>query len=276
VHRPALALPLPLPRGGTVTLLDVGASADARREHLVQFAFMGAALVNVVLGVARPRVALLSNGSEPERGNALVLAAHADLVGLSAEAPFELVGNIEGGDLPSGAADVVVSDGFTGNVALKLIEGVSASVLGAVREAATGSPRAKLGGVLLLPSLRAFRDQVDPERQGGAYLLGLRSLGVVPHGRFSRRGFAEAIMRAQRGAEQQLVARIHAQLQAAGALRRVPAADLPGSAELTDGTLPRAAAVAQTPARNAPRSDEHGPIGDERPASEPGASLPAQ
>lgn len=223
IHRPALALPLPV-AGATVTLLDVGASADARREHLVQFAFMGAALVSGVFGVQRPRVALLSNGQEPQRGSALVLQAHAELARLAGSAPFEFVGNLEGDGVLSGAAEVIVTDGFTGNVALKLIEGVSSAVLGAVRQAATSSSRGKLGGALLLPSLRSFRSEIDPEAQGGAYLLGLRSLGVVPHGKFSRRGFAEAIVRAQRGAEQQLAAVTHAALEAAGALRSVPAA----------------------------------------------------
>lgn len=221
IHRPALALPLPV-RGRTVTLLDVGGSADARREHLVQFAFMGAALMGSVFGVQRPRVGLLSNGREPERGSALVLEAHAQLAQLSASAPFEFVGNVEGDDMLSGVAEVIVTDGFTGNVALKLIEAVSSTVLGAVRVAATGSLTGRLGGTLLLPSLRAFREQIDPEGQGGAYLLGLRSLGVIPHGKFSRHGFAQAIMRAQRGAEEQIAAQTQIALEAAGALRAAP------------------------------------------------------
>ena len=229
IHRPALALPLPGPNG-TVTLLDVGASVEARREHLVQFAFMGAALAQSVLGVERPRVALLSNGEEPERGTPVVVEAHRELRERAAGAPFRFLGNIEGSEAMSGSVDVIVADGFTGNVALKLIEGVSQTVLGAVRRTATGSPRAKLGGALLLPALRRFRAQIDPELQGGAYLLGLRSLGVVPHGRFSRTGFQHAILRAQRGAEQELTAKTHAALQHAGALRRVPAADAPVAA----------------------------------------------
>jgi phosphate acyltransferase len=222
IHRPALALPLPVP-GHTVTLLDVGANADARREHLVQFAFMGAALVGCVFGVQRPRVALLSNGSERERGSALVQEAHDELAQRAGAASFEFVGNVEGGDVLSGVAEVIVTDGFTGNIALKLIEGVSSTVLGAVRQAAESSIASKLGGALMMPSLRAFRAQIDPEGQGGAYLLGLRSLGVVPHGKFSRNGFAEAILRAQRGAQEQIAESTHAALESAGALRSVPA-----------------------------------------------------
>ncbi len=199
IHRPALALALPVP-GHPVTLLDVGANAEARKEHLVQFAFMGAALAQVVLGVSRPRVGVLSNGEESERGSALVVAARAELEErVQAGGWLELVGNVEGGDVTTGVADVIVTDGFTGNVALKLMEGVSQTMLGAVREAAMSSPRAKLGGLLLRPSLRGVRDEIDPEAHGGAYLLGLRSLGVVPHGRFTRRGFAQADHCARRG-----------------------------------------------------------------------------
>jgi glycerol-3-phosphate acyltransferase PlsX len=247
IHRPALALALPVP-GHPVTLLDVGANAQTREEHLVQFAFMGAALAQVVLGVPHPRVGLLSNGEEEGRGSPLVVATRAQLaerLAATAEgagstwpnggaapakgdrlalsnggaAPFELVGNVEGGDLTSGVADVIVTDGFTGNVALKVMEGVSQTMLRAIRDAALSSPRAKLGGALLRPALRSFREEIDPEAQGGAYLLGLRRLGVVPHGSFTRHGFSQAILRAARGAEEDLVGRTHAALEQAGALR---------------------------------------------------------
>ncbi len=233
IHRPALALPLPVPRG-EVTLLDVGANAQARVEHLEQFAFMGAALARAVLGVASPRVGLLSNGAESERGSELVRDTHARLVRAQAAADeggpaaFEFVGNVEGGDVVSGAADVIVTDGFTGNVALKLMEGVSQTMLGAIRQAAMSSGRAKLGGLLLRGALRGFRDQIDPERQGGAYLLGLRRLGVVPHGSFHAHGFAQAILRARTGAREDLVGRTHAALAAAGALRVAPVSSLEG------------------------------------------------
>ena len=222
VFRPALALPLPVPRG-PVTLLDVGANTEARREHLVQFAFMGAALGRVVLGVEAPRVGLLSNGEEQARGNSVVLETHAELAErVGDDGFFSFVGNVEGGDLLSGEVDVVVTDGFTGNVALKVMEGTSQAVIEAIRDAATTSRRAGAGGMLLRPALGSFRDAIDPERQGGAYLLGLRRLFVVPHGRFGRRGFAEAILRAQRGASEDLVGRTHAALAEAGALLERP------------------------------------------------------
>jgi phosphate acyltransferase len=221
VHRPALALPLPVP-GAPVTLLDVGANDQARSEHLVQYAFMGAAFAKAVLGVERPRVGLLSNGAESERGSELVLATGAALRERASEDGLRFVGNVEGGDVVGGVADVIVTDGLTGNIALKLMEGVSQTMLGAVRQAATSSLRGKLGGLLLRPSLRGFREEIDPEGQGGAYLLGLRRLAVVPHGRFTRRGFAQAILRAELGARKDVVGATHTALEEAGALRKVP------------------------------------------------------
>ncbi len=235
IYRPALAIPLPVPRW-PVTLLDVGASVEARREHLVQFAFMGAALSRVVLGVEHPRVGLLSNGEEAERGSALVVDVHAELLKQTGgnAAAFEFVGNVEGGDVVAGVADVIVTDGFTGNIALKLMEGVSQTMLGAVRAAAMSSPRAKLGGALLRPALSGFREEIDPEANGGAYLLGLRSLGVVPHGRFTRRGFAQAILRAERGAREDIVGQTHLALAEAGALRRSPVSEPAASLRQTE------------------------------------------
>jgi glycerol-3-phosphate acyltransferase PlsX len=230
VHRPALALPLPVP-GSPVTLLDVGASDQARSEHLVQYAFMGAAFAKAVLGVERPRVGLLSNGAESERGSELVLATGAALRERASEDGLRFVGNVEGGDIVGGAADVIVTDGFTGNIALKLMEGVSQTMLGAVRAAATSSLRGKLGGLLLRPSLRGFRDEIDPEGQGGAYLLGLRRLAVIPHGRFTRHGFAQAIVRAELGAREDVVGATHAALEEAGALKEVPTSADPASLE---------------------------------------------
>jgi glycerol-3-phosphate acyltransferase PlsX len=229
IHRPALALTLPIP-GRPVTLLDVGANADVRPEILVQFAFMGAAYASAVLGVERPRVGLLSNGVEAQRGSQLVLETHARLLEQSdGSDALVFVGNVEGGGITSGVADVVVTDGFTGNVALKLIEGVSQATLGAIRDVATASTRGRVGGALLRSGLREFREEIDPERQGGAYLLGLRRLGVLAHGSFTRHGIARAIVRARRGVDEDLVGRTHSALEAAGALRRrqVPSGEFP-------------------------------------------------
>jgi glycerol-3-phosphate acyltransferase PlsX len=224
IHRPALAIPVPVP-GHPVTIVDVGANTEVRPEHLVQFGFMGAALAHVVLGVERPRVGILSIGEEPTKGTPLVVEAHAALRDRLAEGgAFDWVGNVEGNEVPAGKADVVVTDGFTGNIALKLMEGVSEEMLRNIRSVASSSARAKAGGLLLRPALLEFRDVIDPESAGGAYLLGLRRLGVVPHGRFSRIGISQAILLAARGARGDLVEQTHAGLEAAGALRRGPLA----------------------------------------------------
>lgn len=217
IHRPALAMYVPAPKLPFL-LLDAGANVAVRPEHLVQFAHMGSAYAELVLGVPRPRVALLSNGAEPAKGTEDVVAAHA-LLGAGGGG-LNFIGNVEGFAIGTGAADVIVCDGFTGNVAIKVMEGASAALMGAVRDAATASLRARAGGLLLRPALRGVRDAVDPERQGGAVLLGLRRLAVVPHGSFGARGVAAAIGLAARGVQEDLVARTHAALEAGGALRR--------------------------------------------------------
>jgi glycerol-3-phosphate acyltransferase PlsX len=216
VHRPALALMIPVP-GHPFLLLDAGANVEVRPEHLVQFAHMGAAFMEAVGGVPSPRVALLSNGTEAMKGTENVVAAHASLAGAPG---LNFVGNVEGFAIGTGAADVIVADGFTGNVALKVMEGSSAALLGAVRAAALSSWRSKLGGMLLRPALRGLRDELSPEEQGGAVLLGLRKLAVVPHGSFGALGFQRAIEVAARGVREDVAGRTHARLEAAGALRR--------------------------------------------------------
>ena len=217
IYRPALAVPLPIP-GAPVLFLDVGANGEVRPEHQVQFAFMGAAFARAVMGIERPRVALLSNGEEATKGTPDLLEAHRQLRERSV-AGVEFVGNVEGTTLTEGVADVVVSDGFTGNIALKLMEGVSSTLFGAVRAAAESSPRGKAGGLLLRGALRGLRDELDPEAAGGAYILGLRRVGVVHHGRFSRQGIARAIEVAERGVRERAVERTQESLEAAGALR---------------------------------------------------------
>jgi glycerol-3-phosphate acyltransferase PlsX len=138
---------------------------------------------------------------------------------LSQSTSIDFRGNIEGVGLAAGVADVVVTDGFTGNVALKLMEGVSTALIDAIRSAATGDARAMAGALLLKPALSGLRTQLDPEEHGGAYLLGLRSVGVVPHGRFSARGFARAIEVAAEAVRSDAINRSHSALHAAGVLR---------------------------------------------------------
>jgi glycerol-3-phosphate acyltransferase PlsX len=218
IYRPALALPVPMPGAAPVLLLDVGANVTCRPEHLVQFAHMGSAFAQAVMGIESPRVALLSNGEEPAKGTPELVTVHEQLAGEGGTG-LNFIGNLEGTQVTDGVADVVVMDGFTGNITLKLIEGVSGRTLRAIRDVAMSSPRAKLGGWLLAPAVRRLRDEIDPETPGGAYMLGLRQLGVVAHGRFTRRGFARAIEVAARGVQEDVIARTRAALEQAGALR---------------------------------------------------------
>ena len=203
VARPAIAVPLPARRGPSV-LIDAGANADARAEHLLQFGHMGAIFSEEILGVTRPEVRLLSIGEEPEKGNQLTLEAHA----LLAESDLDFRGNAEARDLLKGVADVVVTDGFTGNVALKLIEGTIRELLDALREQITATPRGRLGGLLIRPAARALRTELDPDTYGGAYLLGLRGLAVIAHGNSGRLAIANAIRLAARGVERDVVGRL--------------------------------------------------------------------
>ena len=149
VQRPALAVRVPVP-GKPVLFLDVGANVVVRPQHLVQFAFLGAAFSEAVLGVERPRVGLLSVGEEAGKGSSDVVAAH-DL--LSKAHGIEFIGNVEGRDIPEGAADVIVTDGFTGNISLKLMEGTARTVTAAIRDAARSSPMAAAGGLLMRQAL---------------------------------------------------------------------------------------------------------------------------
>ena len=203
VRRPAIAVTIPARRRPSV-LLDSGANADARPEDLVQFAYMGAVFAEEILGVADPEVRLLSIGEEAEKGNQLTLEAHR----LLAAGDLNFTGNTEGRDLLVGAADVVVTDGFTGNVTLKLLEGTIESLLEAFREEVTATARGKLGGLLIRPAARRLRERLDPDTYGGAYLLGLRGLAVIAHGNSSRRAIANAIRLAARGVEHDVVGRL--------------------------------------------------------------------
>ena len=209
VNRPAIAVVIPARRGPTV-LIDAGANADARPEHLRQFAHMGSVFAQEILGVAEPEVRLLSIGEEPEKGNQLTLEAH-ELLAETGELNFG--GNTESRRLLEGEADVVVCDGFTGNVVLKTLEGTIRSVLNALREEITASRRGKVGGLLIRPAARGLRDRLDPDTYGGAYLLGLRGLAVIAHGSSGRTAIANAIRLAARGVEHDVVGRLEERLQ---------------------------------------------------------------
>jgi phosphate acyltransferase len=218
VRRPALAVQLAVPgrEGPPGLLLDVGANAEVRASDLVQFAYMGAAFSRAVLGVEAPRVALLSVGEEAKKGTRDVVDAHAELAGATA---IDFRGNVEGRDLLTGAADVVVTDGFTGNVALKTIEGTARTVAGAVGEAARSNPLAAVGGLLLRPALGGLRRGMDPDTTGGAILLGLRGVAVVGHGSSGPEGIANAVRLAARAIEVGAVERTAELLASSNATR---------------------------------------------------------
>jgi glycerol-3-phosphate acyltransferase PlsX len=222
VHRPAVAALLPIPGGNPTLLLDAGANVEVRPEHLVQFAYMGAIFMEAVHGVANPRVGLLSNGEEAKKGTEDVVAAHARL----AEGTLNFVGNVEGSDVTKGVADVVVTDGFTGNVALKLMEGTAATVTGAIRDAIKSNPVSAIGGLLIRRRVAKLREQIDPNATGGAILLGVRKPVVIAHGKSSAEGIANAVRLAQRAVDEQMVEKTAARLESAGVLRSVPAASV--------------------------------------------------
>ena len=208
VQRPALAVRLPVP-GKPVLFLDVGANVEVRAQHLVQFAFLGAAFSAAVLDVRDPTVALLTVGEEAGKGREEVVEAHR-LLGQASGIAF--AGNVEGRDLPAATVDVVVTDGFTGNVSLKLLEGTAKTVAAAVGDAARSNPLAAAGGLLLKPALNGLRREIHPDTTGGAILLGLRGIAVVGHGSSGPEGIANAIRLAARCAEVDAVGRTAALL----------------------------------------------------------------
>jgi glycerol-3-phosphate acyltransferase PlsX len=220
VQRPALAVQIPRPNAGSsappLLLLDAGANTEARSQHLIQFAYLGSAFSRTVLGIATPRVAILSVGEEQKKGSTEVVEANE---ALGTAGGLDFVGNVEGRDLLSGAADVVVTDGFTGNVALKTLEGTARAVADAVRGAARSGPIAAAGGLLLRPALGGLRRQMDPNAVGGAVLLGLRGVAVVAHGSSSAEGIANAVRLADRAVRERALERTAEALERAGATR---------------------------------------------------------
>jgi glycerol-3-phosphate acyltransferase PlsX len=207
VHRPGIAVVIPTLRGPSV-LIDAGANADARPEHLLQFGHMGAVFAQEILGIPEPEVRLLSIGEEAEKGSQLTLEAHELLRASS----LRFGGNTEGRTILHGDADVVVADGFTGNVALKTLEGTVRSLLESLRDELDSSLRGKLGGLLIRPAARRVRSRLDPETYGGGYLLGLRGLVVIAHGSSSRVAIANAIELAARGVDHRVVERLQERL----------------------------------------------------------------
>ncbi|MFL5779682.1 MAG: phosphate acyltransferase PlsX [Thermoleophilaceae bacterium] len=219
VHRPAVAVRVPVP-GRAVLLLDCGANVDSRPEWLVQFAYMGAAYMEAVYGVERPRVGLMSVGEEPKKGTDSVVEAN----GVLSDGPLNFAGNVEGNDLMTGQLDVVVTDGFTGNVALKTIEGTAITVMGAVRDAVRSGPVSTLGGLLIRKKARRLREELNQDAVGAGIVLGLRGLAFVTHGNATPAGVATAVQLAHRAVEEGVVERTEAALRASGSLAAASAA----------------------------------------------------
>jgi glycerol-3-phosphate acyltransferase PlsX len=178
VQRPALAAPFPTSRGGVAVLLDVGANVDSKVAHLVQFAVMGEIYYRVIFGTRQPRVALLSIGEEAVKGNELTREAHHRLKML----PLNFMGNVEGRDVFSGSVDVIVCDGFIGNVALKVSEGVAQHIAILLKKALKSTVASKVGYVLSRSAYKEFRKSIDYTEYGGAPLLGVRGVTVIGHG----------------------------------------------------------------------------------------------
>jgi phosphate acyltransferase len=202
VERPAIGAVIPTATGRCL-LLDAGANADARPEYLVQFARMGTIYAERVLNLTEPKVGLLSNGEEAGKGNQLVQATEPLL---RAQAGINFIGNVEGNDLFRGKADVIVCDGFTGNVLVKTAEGAAELLFRSIRDAIKGDPIASVGGLLVRPKLQALRRRVDWRELGGWLLLGVNGVTVIAHGRSDARAIRSAIRVAKDAAERQVVA----------------------------------------------------------------------
>ena len=210
VDRPALAATIPT-RQRPAVLLDVGASVECRPQHLLQFAVMGSRYVRVAFGIEAPRVGLLSIGEEATKGNELTREAHQ----LLKAAPLQFIGNIEARDVYSGQADVIVCDGFTGNVALKISEGLVDVIEGLLSEELSSTITMRVGSLLTRRALRRFRRRVDYSEYGGAPLLGVGGVTVVGHGRSSAKAVRNAVAMAYRFADAQLIERLARDIAAA-------------------------------------------------------------
>ena len=208
VIRPGLAVPMPSVLG-PIVLIDGGANVECKPEYLAQFAVMGRVLAREIMGIDDPSVGILTIGEEAGKGTELVQEAYALLDGTPG-----FIGNIEGRDVPKGTARVIVTDGFTGNVALKLYEGAAGMLFSEIRRGLVSSTRGKIAGKLAMPSFQDLRKKVDPEEYGGAYLLGVRGMSVIGHGNSGVRGMTNGIRTAARGVAAGVTAHIEAGLEA--------------------------------------------------------------
>lgn len=206
IHRPALATVFPNP-SGPILVLDIGANTDCKPEWLEQFALMGDIYARNVLKLTRPRVALLANGEEETKGNQLVQAAHALL---KKHTEINFIGNIEGKDIPAGAADVVVTDGFDGNIVIKLSEGVARMLTDLISNEIKRNPITALGGALSYPAFKRVRKILDYSEYGGGPLLGLNGVVIIGHGRSNANAVKNAIRVAKEAVASKIIDSIRA------------------------------------------------------------------
>ncbi len=217
VDRPALVTSMPTRDGGFTTFLDVGANVDCRPINLTQFAVLGSVYARFKHGKDRPRVGLLSNGTEASKGTELTRASHQLLAEHPSDA-FEYCGYVEGGDLYGGQVDVMVTDGFTGNVALKVAEATGRTIGRWLKDAIVSSTRTKLGALLMKPALQGLKAALDPDTYGAAPLLGVRGVAFICHGSASSFAIARSLELAARSVDEQLTPQLEAAVRAHQAL----------------------------------------------------------
>jgi glycerol-3-phosphate acyltransferase PlsX len=224
IDRPAIATVMPNRRGGYTTVLDLGANVDCSAEHLLQFALMGSALVSAVGGRDEPSVGLLNVGEEAIKGGETIKRAGELLREAHAAGRLRFHGNVEGNDIFKGTTDIVVCDGFVGNVLLKTAEGLASMMGEFIREEFSRGPGSRLAAIVALPVLRRFKARVDHRRYNGAALLGLRGLVFKSHGSADAYAFEQALGRAYDAAHNHLLQRVQARIAAACALAAAPEA----------------------------------------------------
>jgi phosphate acyltransferase len=212
IERPAIAAQLPNAMGGSTTMLDLGANVDSAPEHLLQFAFLAVALDAVLKGKAKPSVGLLNIGEEVIKGNETIKAAGELLRAAHERGDIDFYGNVEGNDIFKGTTDIVVCDGFVGNVALKTSEGLATMIGDFLKVEFAKNPLTKIAALMAYPVLKAFKNRVDHRRYNGAALLGLRGLVFKSHGSADQAGYGFALERAYDAARKGLLENVQANI----------------------------------------------------------------
>jgi glycerol-3-phosphate acyltransferase PlsX len=230
IERPAIATQLPNAKGGATTVLDLGANVDCTAEHLLQFAVMGAALGSVLKNDDQPTVGLLNIGEEVIKGNDIIKRAGELLRAAGRAGDLNFVGNVEGNDIFKGTVDIVVCDGFVGNVALKASEGLASVIVGFLKEEFSRNIFTKIAGICAYPVLSALKKRMDYRRYNGAALLGLRGLVFKSHGSADEVAFEQALVRAYDAARNHLLERVQARIAHAAPLLQPQGAAVPAEA----------------------------------------------